>query len=388
MADLINGLLGYMKDPRRSQQMQGLAGLLTSANDRARAFNQLNREATDEFLQTKDIYGPKAQQVANVLANAYNPVGMFIGPASKMFNKDMALKASQMAKKGATPQEIWQTTGTVKGPDGQWRQEISDQSSFTKGSGNFEKTIMNAYERGSQKTGDQLYKTNVGDVLYHNELQKAYPELMNIESRMTRENSNAYGSLGRDVLNNEQVLSVRKDLPPEKARSTMLHELQHAIQEQEGFAAGGNTNTMDRLIGKAKDRDFLIKQSEEWQNANKLVDDLYSKYFTNDLTIEEVKAAEKQLQKQYPILLEQIDASDAARKIGSDPMDAYKRLIGEAEARLTQTRANLSPEQRRQYFPFEFQDEIRNPYGLDVPPEWLLNLDTEGRLIQNSLLGR
>jgi len=388
MADLINGLLGYMKDPRRSQQMQGLAGLLTSANDRARAFNQLNREATDEFLQTKDIYGPKAQQVANVLANAYNPVGMFIGPASKMFNKDMALKASQMAKKGATPQEIWQTTGTVKGPDGQWRQEISDQSSFTKGSGNFEKTIMNAYERGSQKTGDQLYKTNVGDVLYHNELQKAYPELMNIESRMTRENSNAYGSLGRDVLNNEQVLSVRKDLSPEKARSTMLHELQHAIQEQEGFAAGGNTNTMDRLIGKAKDRDFLIKQSEEWQNANKLVEDLYSKYFTNDLTIEEVKAAEKQLQKQYPILLEQIDASDATRKIGSDPMDAYKRLIGEAEARLTQTRANLSPEQRRQYFPFEFQDEIRNPYGLDVPPEWLLNLDTEGRLIQNSLLGR
>jgi hypothetical protein len=76
MADLINGLLGYMKDPRRSQQMQGLAGLLTSANDRARAFNQLNREATDEFLQTKDIYGPKAQQVANVLANAYNPAGI------------------------------------------------------------------------------------------------------------------------------------------------------------------------------------------------------------------------------------------------------------------------------------------------------------------------
>ncbi len=78
MADLINGLLGYMKDPRRSQQMQGLAGLLTSANDRARAFNQLNREATDEFLQTKDIYGPKAQQVANVLANAYNPIGLTV----------------------------------------------------------------------------------------------------------------------------------------------------------------------------------------------------------------------------------------------------------------------------------------------------------------------
>ena len=386
MADLIGGLLGYMKDPRRSQQMQGLAGLLTSANDRAKAFNQLNRAATEEFLQTKDIYGPKSQQVANLLAEGYNPVGMFIGPSSTMFNKDMALKASQMAKKGATPQEIWQTTGTVKGPDGQWRQEISDKESFVKGSQDFGQTIMNAYDRGSQQTGNQLYKTNVDDVFSNRELAAAYPELMGMETRTMRKGSDAYGSLGKDVLNNEQFLAVRKDLPPEKARSTMLHELQHAIQEQEGFAVGGNTNTMDRLIGKAKDRDFLIRQSEEWQNANKSVEDLYNKYFTNELTIEEVKAAEKQLQKQYPILLEQIDASDAARKIGSDPVDAYKRLIGEAEARLTQTRADLTPEQRRQYFPFEFQDEIRNPYGLDVPPEWLLNLDTQGRLIKSGLL--
>ena len=28
--DLISGLLGYMRDPRRTQQMQGLAGLLES----------------------------------------------------------------------------------------------------------------------------------------------------------------------------------------------------------------------------------------------------------------------------------------------------------------------------------------------------------------------
>lgn len=78
MADLIGGLLGYMRDPRRTQQMQALAGLLTSANERAKGFNELNRAATDEFLQTKDIYGPKAQQLAKTLADAYNPIGLTV----------------------------------------------------------------------------------------------------------------------------------------------------------------------------------------------------------------------------------------------------------------------------------------------------------------------
>ena len=88
MADFIDGLLGYMRDPRRSQQMQGLAGLLTSANDRARAFNELSRAAAEESLKTGDIYGPKSRQVANILADAYNPMGLtvFHGSPAK-FNK-------------------------------------------------------------------------------------------------------------------------------------------------------------------------------------------------------------------------------------------------------------------------------------------------------------
>jgi GNAT superfamily N-acetyltransferase len=87
MADFIDGLLGYMKDPRRTQQMQGLAGLLTSANDRARAFNQLSRAATEESLQTKDIYGPKTQQLAQIMADAYNPVGMVSRVAPKSLDE-------------------------------------------------------------------------------------------------------------------------------------------------------------------------------------------------------------------------------------------------------------------------------------------------------------
>jgi hypothetical protein len=64
--------------------------------------------------------------------------------------------------------------------------------------------------------------------------------------------------------------------------------------------------------------------------------------------------------------------------------EAYRRLAGEAESRLTQTREKLSMEERKANFPFDEQYEKRiygtslnpapygakvtvNPYGLDVP---------------------
>jgi hypothetical protein len=395
MADaLLGGLLGKVysqsdvaKRKLRdllSNPVESLQQIVGNANDRAGLLNKMTYAAANEGIG----YGPETQKLAGLLAESYNPVGMFIGAGSKAFDKSMAFTATKLEKKGLSPQEIWKETGTVRGPDGQWRQEISDKESFVKGTKPFEDVIMGAYDRGVLKTGNQLYKTTVEDVMYHNPLKEAYPELMGTETRMLRKGSDARGSLRKDVMNKQQVLEVRKDLPPEDARSTMLHELQHGIQESEGFAAGGNAETMDRLIGKAKERDFLIKQSDEWKSANDLVNNVYDKYFAGQLNLNELKVAEKELQKQYPILREQITASDTARKIGDDPVDAYKRLMGEAEARLTQTRRNLSPEERKQYFPFEYMDLEKNPYGLDVWPHELLNLDTKGNLIEKGLLGQ
>jgi hypothetical protein len=393
---LLDSALGWMQDPRRTQQLQGTGraiqqGLLNIQQSDKR-FQDLFDKSFGDPKQPFKVTDKKAlSQLAEMTQSGLlgmAEVGMFVGAGSKAFDKAMAFAASKLEKKGVTPQEIWKETGTVRGPDGQWRQEISDKESFVKGTKPFEDVIMGAYDRGVLKTGNQLYKTTVEDVMYHNPLKEAYPELMNTETRMLRKGSDARGSLRKDVMNKEQVLEVRKDLPPEDARSTMLHELQHGIQESEGFAAGGNAETMDRLIGKAKERDFLIKQSDEWKSANDLVNNVYDKYFAGQLNLDELKLAEKQLQEQYPILREQITASDTARKIGDDPVDAYKRLMGEAEARLTQTRRNLSPEERKQYFPFEYMDLERNPYGLDVWPHELLNLDTKGYLVEKGLLGQ
>jgi hypothetical protein len=80
-------------------------------------------------------------------------------------------------------------------------------------------------------------------------------------------------------------------------------------------------------------------------------------------------------------------------------LDAYYRLAGEAESRLTQTRENLSMEQRRENFPFAEQYEkpfygtsvnpapygaktTVNPYGLDVPAKETISYTQFGQSFQ------
>jgi hypothetical protein len=299
-------------------------------------------------------------------------VGMFVGAGSKAFDKAMAFTASKMEKKGVSPQEIWKETGTVRGPDGQWRQEISDKEAFIKGNKPFEDVIMGAYDRGVLETGKQLYKTNVGDVMYHNTLKQAYPELMAIETQMMRKGSNARGSLGTDKASNEQILSVKKDLPPEEARSTMLHELQHAVQEKEGFAVGGNVDTMARL------------RSTIYDKIGDLNSQMGSYVKAMDASTDPLEKAA--LKQQYDAAMEERMKLVPFAQI--EPVDAYRSLIGEAEARLTQTRRDLNSAQRKKFFPFEFQDKNLNPYGLDVPPNMLIHLDERGNLVQKGLLGQ
>ena len=380
MPSLLDSALGWMQDPRRTQQLQGTGraiqqGLL-NIQQSDKKFQDLFDKSFGDPKQPFKVTDKKAlSQLAEMTQSGLlgmAEVGMFVGAGSKAFDKAMAFTATKLEKKGVSPQEIWKETGTVRGPDGMWRQEISDKEAFIKGTKPFENVIMGAYDRGVLKTGDQLYKTTVEDVMYHNPLKEAYPELMDLETQMMRKGSNARGSLSTDTTNKNQILSVREDLPPEQARSTMLHELQHGIQESEGFGVGGNTNTMARL-------------NTAVNNKIDALNTLMSSYVKSmDMASD---PAQKLLYK------EQYDRAMAERMkyvpfAQLEPQDAYRALVGEAEARLTQTRRDLTPEQRKQYFPFEFQDKNVNPYGLDVPPDMLIHLDRTGKLLEKGLLGQ
>jgi hypothetical protein len=356
------------------------------------------------------------------------PMRMFIGAESPMYNKEAAFKASQLLNKGAAPQEVWQQTGTGKyGND--FVQEISDAGSAIN-----EGKLPSKYIEGY---GD-VPAWKLGQALEHPELYRAYPNLAGVESSFrtgrdaqasynpaadwisyskeayqkgfinkdqqesiakakkeyddflatkeyqdydklltdTLDRTNDYSSL--DPLINKTLENKKKKLWDESygvlrkiqqednqgstlgsgqsAKSTTLHEVQHAIQEREGWSKGGNAEDFAKeLFGQ---RDSLNSRIE---NLNQQMRGAVGTPAYEDLMSQRMEAVNELLGKK---LNDPADVLEQAHQ-------KYLSLAGESQARSTQTRMNLTPEERLQYYPFE-QRSTSNPYGLDVDPNSLV----------------
>jgi hypothetical protein len=156
-------------------------------------------------------------------------------------------------------------------------------------------------------------------------------------------------------------LTINAPASAKDAKSTALHELQHAIQQREGFARGGNSNALAQEYGAARSRLHFLEREPEAIQANKAVESLWNDVFnTGKLTEKQALAKEAELLNRFPALAEQRQLMEVLRNTSEDGFSAYKRLAGEAEARLTQSRMGMNPMQRAASFP---------PSMFDVPIE-------------------
>jgi len=221
------------------------------------------------------------------------PLQIFIGENAKTWNKEAAKTAVEMEKVGAKPEDIWSATGTFRGAEGKLRQEISDvpavfredqlpqtpsllsvatQYLRDKGVitnpnrdiasiGVSEDLRKEAIDYAKTKLQQmQQPKTLLGNVFEHPELLQAYPDLAKI--KVGKETSGNY----RGMYNpQENTITTGGGLigGADQSRSTMLHELQHAIQEKEGMAKGGNPTVMPSIIRKQ-----WSEELEPLQDAN------------------------------------------------------------------------------------------------------------------------
>lgn len=416
MASLLDSALGWMQDPRRTQQLQGVGkaiqqGLLNIEQSDKRYQDLYDKAFGDPKSPFKVTDKKALSQLTEMTQGGLlgmAEVGMFVGAGSKAFDKAMAFTASKLEKKGATPQEIWKETGTVRGPDGLWRQEISDaEAKFVTAPEMLDKAALlkqgiaenkqkikeskeypDLFPKELSKAQKALREENKANkeladtyqynqaftgspanlAIEHPELYKAYPDLADVRVMQGTYNPSFLGSFSPKY-NAIEVTEKGLNYDP---RSTVLHEMQHAIQEQEGFGVGGNVDTMARL------------KSTIMNKIGDLNSQMGSYVKAMDASTDPAEKA--LLRQQYDVAMEERMKLVPFAQL--DPMDAYRALMGEAEARLTQTRRDLTPEQRKQYFPFEMQDKNLNPYGLDVPPNMLIHLDQAGRLLEKGLLGQ
>lgn len=321
--------------------------------------------------------GVGAARVAGVKAPE-DALGIFAGTSAK--NAD--LKALDMAKKleteGWTPEAIWKNTGWGRGPDNRWLWEIDDSKAA------FHPTFKIA-------PGQDGVKGRTDLAFSHPELYDNYQQ--DWGDTVTLEAGAADRALGTSILGdfNSTTKKIRLREGPE-ARSTMIHELSHAVQKGDGASSGGNAdyiyNTvkaeLENLPPEAQDylyhRGYVIEATEMINESydelarlrrqpNPVEGDLDIRDVEQDIDLakEGLKKATDELAKIYPqlgydfphYLNEVSDMLRDAMPVGTpasfnknDAFKMYEDVPGEYLARKAEGRMDMDANSRRVYYPF------------------------------------
>lgn len=302
--------------------------------------------------------GPEGALLSKGAGAASALFGILAGPKSKTANHALLALAQDLEKTGAPQRKIWEQTGWFKAPDGGWRYEISDhaaslaEDTWTKNM--FDKKLL----------GDPDTFKTVGEAVSHPDLYAAYPELSSTLMGRIGGLQQLQGLKGAyDPAQSTLFLAGGR---PDAVKSVALHELQHAVQQQEGFGLGGSVNqflpkdfpqikqrvddAFDQVVG-------TIKKSHPSFNYYTALDALGRKELGKSVTKQEQDVLDvieaSPVKSQFYELLKQ--KNDLAR-VSDDAFNQYQALAGETEARLVQKRHAYTPPQRAASFPWDDYD--------------------------------
>ncbi|MCD7799157.1 MAG: hypothetical protein LUG84_07110 [Akkermansiaceae bacterium] len=168
------------------------------------------------------------------------------------------------------------------------------------------------------------YERKLGEVLDYPELFDAYPELAEMEARDRDLGKGYYGSYDQWT----HIITINETLTPEERRSALLHEIQHAIQDIEGFAAGssvGAAGDKARRIQwareKLKDYRWELKQTEAYPEEMKDMDRSALKGARDKLLADYTALGAEHLRKTKK---ERRSLTDEERKKEAELWDSYR----------------------------------------------------------------
>ena len=162
---------------------------------------------------------------------AQTPRGIFAGEKALLNEayapqKARLKKAKELENKGADEIEIWEKTGWYKDKDKKWKFEISQRG----GEFNYQ----------SLKKQSDYYQQSLplAEFLHDEKLYQAYPELMDLKILAAYDDGRLYKDIKGKYNSDYIFLNTKHLTSDEKAKSTLYHEIQHAIQDIEGFGFG------------------------------------------------------------------------------------------------------------------------------------------------------
>ena len=335
-----------------------------------------------------------------------SPEGRFslAGQKARTANSQTLQLAEQMEQEGASREEIWQETGWARTMDGQsWRFEIDNSEAEYRGGGDaqfrkdhadyaeyqdllqkmFEGTISESEMQRMEQLDDiwsgeyarlrervESGNATLADVLQHDSLYEAYPELRDVKVRLESDTGSKNGSYDPST----NTITISEDKPGDSAKvGTMLHEIQHAIQQIEGWESGASPEYWaareyengDTASDRAQELYSRILNSLDKADQNKVI-----RYNELDREMEATFSAdpESEAGKRYAKyeaeqdkLYEELYKNEWFRRLldlqrkMENPQSAYYEMYlntaGEIEARNVSERYRMAQEERRKTAP-------------------------------------
>lgn len=346
----------------------------------------------------------------------------YAGENANNADLDALARAKEMRSAGVADETIRQQTGWHTGMDGKWRWEIDDSEMRYDSSGDFRgaesaKWAMEDYESardelwshadmdtldkvraynradiaGDLATKKELYDELINgthayyfdqyveamtrakearnapaggtlqDYIDHPTLFDAYPQLRNVTLKFERMGGGIMGYYSQT--DNEIVLNTELRYA---AEDTLVHEIQHAIQDAEGFARGSNEEYWkQRQSGDNAVRVYDTKIQAAEKKVNEIMSQLpenVAEQFRqwsamDDSSSQAMELAQELGDGPYADLFDDYfmttwgldEMRSYNHKRGSK--DLYRNTAGEIEARDVTARRNLAPEQRRSQEP-------------------------------------
>lgn len=306
-------------------------------------------------------------------------------------------RAEALEKSGTDNETIRQETGWYRGMDGQWRFEIDDSGAAFSRSGEAQYSADNAdYARYTQLmnrmlTGELteaehaellgLDKKNgstkkelarridegnatLRDIMRHNALFEAYPEIAETKVKFADMPSGTAGSYNRET--NTITLDTKLKYDANEALDALMHEVQHRVQAAEGFASGTNPGywnrgeNYDRAAEKYRDNRARLLNGlstedqalyDEYRSAEREMGAMLDGSVLYDES--RMDALEKRSDELYRELYgkEWFGKLNRYDRILGDAGEAvkefYRNTAGEIEARDTAARRRMSAEERK-----------------------------------------
>jgi len=251
-------------------------------------------------------------------------------------------KDFQKAKPGRgtiAQDEFWKEKGWTKGPDDKWRFEISDRYATVK--------------PVSFSPGGDEYK--LGEVLYHPDLYKHYPELKEMKVNLRQQESwgeNTWQGVYHQYEEGKAPsIEIKFGGEGEGLKTALVHEVQHTIQQIENFYQGGSPGDMPRVRNKFKSK--LADYKREKQSLLKAREEGFEfGGYTIKRLDEEIEDIEFVLKEGF---------GEGKGKYMPN-IEMYRRLYGEIEARNAQHRMEWTDSERRQLPPATTESRNRRQF--------------------------